>query len=371
MEHVFWINGKNLDPDQTKAATTIPHAESFLLRGPAGSGKTNILLLRAKALVFMKKSNIKIIVFTSSLRDFLREGCVQYGIPPEIVVTGMQFFKEFLLENSVSCDLSGQFEPDRLLLAGEANALIKAKGISNTYDALLIDEAQDYMDTELKVFRALAERLVLAADSRQSIYRIEQTEGLLEELVDGKVVSLKYHYRSGLHLCKVADAILKSSAGYPPIKGECKYKEDERPSSVNLTGCPTFQDQISVILDKLKEQVALYPGERIGVLFPKNDQLKLFLDAFEYTKIPNKNLIWIDTLHGGKGWEFSAVHIGGCEALNKMGPVQKRLIYTGVLRGRTSASLYFTGSVPGYLDSALAILSPPVPAPTLDQLLGG
>lgn len=369
MVNTFWVNDKQLDAEQGQAIQGQKADASFLLRGPAGSGKTNVLLLRARWLKLKKLSHIRIIVFTSSLKRFMKEGCTQYGIEPECVVTGIQFFRDLLVEYGIEVERTGDFEEDRVLLAGKVKALIESKKIQNIYEAILVDESQDYTDTELVIFRQLTSRLVLAADSRQSIYRATHTVGLPEQLVENNIIFLKYHYRSGLKLCTVADAILKDNVNFPPMKGECKYDEDSRPSSVELHAQPSFSDQVSAILLKLPGQLDLYPGEKIGVLFPKREQEAEFSQALAASSIPEER-IWSDTLHGGKGLEFRAVHIGGCEALYKMGPTQKRLAYTGILRGRTSANLYYTGSLPGYLDSAISQLAPPPADPELSQLFG-
>lgn len=359
MSHTFWINDKDLDKEQGRAVQNILIDESFLIRGPAGSGKTNILLLRAKRLILKKLSNLKVIVFTSSLKDFVKLGCEQYGISPEVATTGSRLFRDLLDEYGIPYTLTKDFETDRALLAGKTKALLDSRGIEDIFDSLLVDEAQDYTDTELWVLRRLTKRLVLASDTRQSIYKITHTPGLLEKLVSDNVVNLKYHYRSGLHICTVADGILKDSNNFPAIAGESKYDEKSKPSSVVIVQCDSFNEQITAIMKKLGAQLSLYPSEHIGVLFPKTEQRDAFANALSGSSMVDKHRIRCDTLHGGKGWEFRAVHIGGCEALYRMGATQKRLAYTGILRARTSVSIYYTGSVPGYLDSAVALLSPP------------
>jgi superfamily I DNA/RNA helicase len=369
MSHTFWVSEDDLDTAQKKATKGIGLDESFLLRGPAGSGKTNVLLLRARWLKYRKLSHFRLVVFTASLKTFVQSGCEQYGVPADSVVTCMQLFRELLSEYGVPFETTGSFESDRTLLAGKLNALLEDKKIANVFDALLVDEAQDYTDTEIRIFRRLSSRLLLAADSRQSIYKNTHTAGLLDEIVDS-VVDLKYHYRSGLKLCTVADAILKDSAGYPAMHAESKYDEKARPSSVTLVSCASLEDQISRIIAKLEAQLSLYTTEQIGVLFPKREQQAQFSDALQLASLDGAARVWTDTLHGSKGWEFRAVHIGGCETLYKMGAVQKRLVYTGILRGRTSATLYFTGQVPGYLESAVASIAPPEEDPPLSALFG-
>lgn len=370
MSATFWVNGEDLDAEQAKAVEGIPENTSFLLRGPAGSGKTNILLLRAKWLTYRKLTNFKIVVFNSSLRKFVEEGCEYYGVNPASVLTQMTFFRGILDEYSVPYELTKNFETDRNLLAGKVWSLIESKGITQDYCGyLLVDEAQDYTDTELLVFRNLTKNLVLATDSRQSIYRTTHTPELPERLADGNVITLRYHYRSGLRLCKVADAILSDHAVFPNIQGECRYPEGTRPSSVIQVPCETFDEQLRTIVVNLSPQIDLYPGEKIGVLFPKREQVAAFQDFIMSNPVAGaEEVLWVDTIHGAKGWEFRAVHIGGVEALYRMGATQKRLIYTGLLRGKTSAHIYYSGHLPGYLDAALASLEPPRPTPRLNDL---
>lgn len=371
MHSTFWIGESQLDGEQSSAVQKMPEGFSFLVRGPAGSGKTNILLLRAKWFKLKDLHNFKIIVFTSSLKKFVQDGCSGYGVPSEHVVTAMQFFRELLNEYGVSIETTGEFETDRALIAGRVQSLVDEKNIQPIYEALLVDECQDYMDTELLVIRKLCERLILVADSRQSIYKTTHTPNLLESLVHNNVISLKYHYRSGLSLCKVADYILKDSANFAPVQGECKYDEASRPSSVNIVNCPDFSTQLNLIIKNLQIQVDLYPDELIGVLFPKRDQMEQFSLEIAMAGLDfDTSRVRVETMHSAKGLEFRSVHIAGCEALYKMGSIQKRLAYTAVLRGRTSANIYYSGSIPGYLESAVARLSAPKPDPLFSTLFG-
>ncbi len=369
MGATWWISESDLDRDQAVAIQGMPENASFLLRGPAGSGKTNILALRAGWLRIKGKSHLKFVVFTRALRDFVREGCEKYGVPAESVVTSHQFLRELLAENGVTADTSGDFEADRDLLAGKAQALISEGKIGQSYDALLVDECQDYSDTELAVFRSLTPRLILATDNRQSIYKTAQTENLLDKLVNGKVIELKYHYRSGLKVCRVADGILRGSGNFPPVAADCQYPEEKRPSSVEMESFQNIESQYRAIIKRLPAQLDAYPGDLIGVLFPKRDQYSGFVDALSRESLGEEaGRIRVDTMHSGKGLEFRAVHLGGCEALYKMGATQKRLIYTAIMRGRTSVHIYFSGSVPGYLESAIEQLLPPKADPAIGEL---
>src|SRR5712691_9072301 len=134
MSGAWWVGEADLDKDQASAVQGMDEDASFLIRGPAGSGKTNILLLRSKWLRIMDKSHQRIVVFTRTLRDFIREGCEEYGIAQEDVVTSVQFFRDLLNEYEVAAETTGNFETDRTLLAGKVQTLIESKNIKSVFD---------------------------------------------------------------------------------------------------------------------------------------------------------------------------------------------------------------------------------------------
>jgi superfamily I DNA and RNA helicase len=69
----WWRELGDLDEDQ-RTVIGLPAEGSFLVKGLPGSGKTNLLLLRANYLMNTEHSNLVIIVFNRTLRDFIRSG---------------------------------------------------------------------------------------------------------------------------------------------------------------------------------------------------------------------------------------------------------------------------------------------------------
>src|SRR5215216_3429905 len=83
---LFLIRENDLDEDQ-KAVISLGNDGSHLVIGPPGSGKTNLLLLRAKYLTLAGKPNVVIVVFTTTLARFIASGGRDYAFPPEKIVT--------------------------------------------------------------------------------------------------------------------------------------------------------------------------------------------------------------------------------------------------------------------------------------------
>ncbi|MEN5290932.1 DNA-dependent helicase II [compost metagenome] len=366
----FWISAKDLDDEQRQAVEGISENTSFLISGPAGSGKTNILLLRAKWLSYKGLPDYKIIAFTSSLCEFMRHGCNQYGLNPDVVTTQISFFRRILEEYGVEHTAQDDFETERQIISGKVLSLVESKKISQEYcQRILVDECQDYSDTELLIFTRLCRSVVFASDTRQSIYSGTHSIGYPESLVNGKVVDLKYHYRSGLHLCSVADEVLADRARYAPVKDRCRYPEEDMPSSVSSVSLASIDEQYEAILSNVQNQLELYPKERIGVLFPKREMVEQFRKHPSLLALGSAaQRIQVLTFHSAKGWEFRAVHVAGCESASRMGATQKRLVYTAILRGQTSAHFYYTGHIPPYLEKALESQLPPKQNPNFESL---
>jgi len=106
-----------------------------------------------------------------------------------------------------------------------------------------------------------------------------------------------------------------------------------------------------------------YPDELIGILCPRQEELKIAANVLASSSIagklqiqhgeyatfdPNRPVI-LATVHGAKGLEFRAVHLLGMDHIKKF-RTQKNMCYTAVTRCKTSLSIYHQGSLPGYLE---------------------
>ena len=94
MNETWWVADGQLDEDQRRVVS-LPLDESQLIVGPPGSGKTNLLVLRAKYLTLAKRPNFLIVVFTRALREFIAAGADAYNVPSEKIVTSHKFFVTF------------------------------------------------------------------------------------------------------------------------------------------------------------------------------------------------------------------------------------------------------------------------------------
>lgn len=364
----WWRKPEELDPAQRRVIG-LPEDGSYLIVGPPGSGKTNLLLLRANYLTNRYHPNLAIIVFTRPLSEYIRSGAARYDFDAGNVYTSAAFFDRLLGEAGRSIVSTGRFEEDRTARIVQVEEVIARANRGPIYDILLVDEGQDMLPQELRFLRRLTHDFFVVADRRQQIYDIESPFDALEEITNESIV-LQYHYRNGPVICAVADSVGNSfSIGYDPILPTCNYDATVSKSSADVFR-GDFEAQSTEIVRRLQFQRRVYSDDLLGVVCPRvedvtrlskillngplRDQLCIQSRETGYQAIDPAKPIWVSTIHGSKGLEFRALHFASAEAVRTFGPTQKRLAYTAITRCKTALSIYHHGHLPNYLDSAVS-----------------
>ncbi|SRR6266496_33149 len=375
---VWWVKDEDLNHEQ-KGVITLDLDGSFLILGPPGSGKTNLLLLRAKYLALAKKSNVLVLSFTGGLRGFLASGADGYKVPPDRVRTSISWMQALLYDHGGDPDVEAEdFDTLRLTLLSRVTEVVKKKKLRHLYDAILLDEAQDYLIGEVQLLEKLTPRLFAVADSQQKIYSGDDpTEYLKSKVKETKV--LKYHYRNGHSICRLADGIAAASDEYVPMLPTSNYDEKKVPSSVDVFTEKDLDTQVQKVVKGLQTQLKAYPNEMLGVLVPRLKELEKVWQFIESSPVAKSTFklsgddhgpfesetpVCVSTIHSAKGLEFRALHLVSAEHIKRF-PQQRNVAYTAITRAKTSLSIYHTGALPGYIESAAMALSP---APTLPKL---
>ena len=314
----WWRQPEELDVAQRRVIG-LPEDGSYLIVGPPGSGKTNLLLLRANYLANRFHPNLAIVVFTRPLKEFLRSGAERYDFDADNVFTSAALLDRLLSEAGKSTDSTGRFEEDRQARIIQAEEVIGHANRGPIFDVLLVDEGQDMLPQELRFFRSLTHDLFVVADKRQQIYNIESPMETLAEITDESIV-LQYHYRNGPDICAVADSVGSTfSIGYDPILPTCNYDSSVLKSSVDVIQ-GNLEIQAQEISRRLQFQRRVYSGDMLGVVCPRLDDVRklsqillsgplrdeLCIQDRElgYQTIERDKPIWVSTIHGAKGLEF-------------------------------------------------------------------
>jgi superfamily I DNA/RNA helicase len=379
----WWIEKAELDDEQLDTIG-LPADGNFLIVGPPGSGKTNLLLLRASYLVDAQRPNVVVLMFTRSLREFVLRGSGIYSVAEDKVQTIMRWERDIIREHGGEIPLSGSFDDLRRAHAARVKAILDSKpNLQHHLDCILVDEAQDCLPEEIDLFFRSAKSVFFVGDHRQQIFL---KSAILDD-VAARVTKkeLTKHYRNGEAICKVADVIGKNF-GEPPLLGSCNYDETKAKSSVSHEQCTDDDDMFQKLTTRLTQQLKAYPDELIGIASPTNEdveKIRHFLETHphlgrylladgDFIDIgDSERRICLCTMHEAKGLEFRAMHLPYAEHVSKAGSTQKRLAFTSVTRAKTSLSVYHIKSLPGYWEQAREKIAPPKPPRDLAALFPG
>ncbi|MCF5745015.1 UvrD-helicase domain-containing protein [Pseudomonas tremae] len=371
MNNNWWRSKKEMDQAQ-KDFIGLPVEGRYLLSGPPGSGKTNLLLLRAEVMVGSGEKDILFITYTRSLADFIRSGAVNKGfVKPEQIRTFHSWAAEYVKLN-LRQNLSwaeGDFDDDsRAAALAQLVAANASRQSEKMYSAIFVDEAQDLSVGELKALLELSDKICVCGDDRQGIYHQDGMD--IAEKIGLETHALTKHFRIGQEIAKVADRLMSPPKGGVSLESTCNYDPTiQGASSAVLHTCATRQEQLEEMHRIIAVQLDAFPGEALGIFCPmQEDRLevrKYLLETDLAEKIcthgvdqgatfSSDAVIHIMTLHASKGTEFRGVHIFGAEGLRKFPLRRTTLSYTGVTRAKTALNVYKTGDTTVKVESAFA-----------------
>jgi superfamily I DNA and RNA helicase len=383
MATLWWTKKEQLDPSQIALIEKLPLRESFLILGPPGSGKTNVLLRRAQFVRGQNMPNVLVLTFTRPLTEFVKTGCLDAQgreIFPQSCVTTLESWQRSLYAQhkaSLPGSATSLTEYKRQLAVGAKE--FRAQERIPRYDALFIDEAQDLLAEEVELIAQWSPALFFVGDDRQKIF--ENSEGLdaVRTVVSPKNERvLEFHYRVAPEICQVADRILLPPSGKSLASTE--HYNGPKPATVTIQPQALDKDQqLEIAGQRLQQQVRVYAdlirqGDRLGVIVPRKDDRDLVFNYLE--TIPDLTVksniirsmedsndsydpsfdsdapICILTVQGCKGLEFRAVHWLFADELSHHHKPEH--YYTVVTRAKTSLDVCYTYELPQILARAHA-----------------
>lgn len=375
---LWWVKKDQLAEEQIRLIETLPLRDKFLVLGPPGCGKTNVLLRRAQFVRGQNMPKVLVLTFTRALTEFVKTGCLDAEgreiFPSECVTTIESWARDLYRQHGEMLpDDPGNLTEWKRNLARGALAFVD-KGRRPRYDALFVDEAQDLVLEEVKLVAGWSDVLFLVGDDRQKIF--EKAEGLraVREIVKPSEKNIRFHYRVAKPICRAADHVLVPHTG-ESLESTCHYNGPE-PATVSVQpAAQTELDQLDHAAKRLKEQVRVYSdwiaaGDRIGIIVARKIDRDRVLEHLEHDsdlqgkaqiirasesgeirdpKISSQP-ICILTVKGCKGLEFRTVHWLFSDELSHQHKYED--YYTVITRAKTSLDIYYTEKLPRVLAQA-------------------
>lgn len=274
------------------------------LSGVAGSGKTRVIAIRAASLAKLGKK-ILVICYNITLKNYLKkeiEG-TKYDFDPTNI--DIFYFHDFCkayreFRNIEYPDEGSMQKNDELEKEKIIRDKIENRNLSANYDAIIIDEGQDFKETWFKLLRNFLSQngeMLIAFDDKQNIYSIKKFK--ISGVGSGRWGVLNKSYRllnEHINLVnKFSNEFLtdfKSDEENPIIETNTQHTLPFEPNSlskwINVNNIVESRDMVCEMLNHLDKKQKLDFSDT-AILVPDHDEgINLREHILEYFK--NKNL---------------------------------------------------------------------------------
>lgn len=365
-----------MDREQERLARTLGDGHR-LLRGVAGSGKTIVLICRVRYLRAQHPDwRILVVCYNRVLAEFLRTAIGDDGV--EIVT-----FHAWCTRQLKAAGIEAPVPPGRGPQWDEhwvetvprvlSEAFDSARVPAGAYQAILVDEGQDFADSWYRLLlRALdpeANRLFIALDSSQNIYRRRIAWRALGIQIVGHTRVLKRNYRNTRPILTAAYAIvheLDAAEADPAdlvsslVVPDQALREGPAPELERLDSAEGVKrhakDWIEARLSRgiAPEDILVLGYNRLGM-----EQVAAWLDGqkIQASFLPARRVhgaVGVSTIHSSKGLDAGHVLILGAHELDSLRTREdaRRLLYIAMTRARDE--LCISSARPSWIMDELA-----------------
>ena len=257
---------------QERAAALNP-TEHRLILGSPGSGKTIVLLHRARHLVDTYSTppeRYRIFVFTRVLKAYIRTALEDLDLPDECVMTFDAWCTEFYRAH-VNPRIPWNTENKTFDFAAVHQGVWeKTRSTSSTdkpFDFVLVDEGQDLDTRAFEIIQAVSHHVTVFMDHKQQLYDSGADEqGILHALgLRRRNLSLLDAYRCSPYIVQVASSFIRDSTErdafieqHPPLKTARQMPL--------LYLAANADDERAHLVDMVRNRID--KNDRMAILFP-------------------------------------------------------------------------------------------------------
>jgi len=356
-----------MDKEQERLARTLGEGH-YLIRGVAGSGKTVILICRARHLLSCNPDwRILVLCYNRVLADYLRD---TIGPDPQLEVLHYHSWCWRELEAAgiaipeqpkLREELNNYWDrtiPQLLLKAYEEGHLK-----SGMYQAILVDEGQDFTDdwyrTLVQALDPATNSLFIALDSSQTVYKRKVSwRDIGIQIVGRRTRVLLVNYRNTRPILSSSYAMIRDldvsgtavcEAGGEYVVPEKALRDGPMPEVKRFKSYAAEQQHaIEWIRARLKKGVL--PDDIMVLGLSRSDMARLEV-GLQDADIPAQLLggrlragvVRLSTIHSAKGLDAEAVLILWAHELEKRDEAEgRRLLYVAMTRARSELYISYS-----------------------------
>jgi superfamily I DNA/RNA helicase len=266
------VHREELTVEQGRAVELNPREHRLILGSP-GSGKTIVLLHRARHLADeygVPPERYRIFVFTRSLKAYIRTGLQDLELPDDCVTTFdawcLEFYRAHINSRAPWDAENKQFDFGAIHQAvwEKTRALT---GAEQLFDFVLVDEGQDLGIRSFEILKAVSQHVTVFMDHKQQLYETGADEqGILTALGLRRCnLTLLEAYRCSPYIVQVAASFIREPAEreafvrqHPPIK-------TARQTPL-LYLASNADDEREHLIDMVRNRID--KNDRMAILFP-------------------------------------------------------------------------------------------------------
>lgn len=264
-----------LTPEQQSAAM-MPTDRHRVITGGPGAGKTLVLLHRF-AYLFQRgggrPDSGRLVVFTTTLKDFVRAALPDAGVPEDMVTTFDKWcadiYRKHVGARLPYHQVGKRSQPNFATIRRAVHEAVVQRGVMRgAYEFVVVDEGQDLTVEAIEMLAAVAKHVTVAMDGKQQLYDEGAAEnGLLKALgLTRQNVSLIAGFRCNPMVTALAAHFLPDGRQREEFKLQARNARGDRQKPLLLVA-PDWQSE----RDRLAELMRLRfsQGESVGVLLPQ------------------------------------------------------------------------------------------------------
>ena len=288
------VHRDEMTVEQLRAIEISPE-EHRVIFGAPGSGKTQILLHRAKYIADMWNVPAKkyhIFVFTNVLKLYIQSALNLLDLDSDSISTFDSWCMNYYRNNVnkyTPWNKEEKCTDFSLIRAGVLN-YIKKNDISPFYDFIMVDEGQDLTVDAFEILKSISKHITVCMDHKQKIYQGGADElSILSKLgLRKRNMSLLEAFRCCPYLVYLAAQFIDNPEERSMFIGQARTAQTERETPI-LYYAKDFEDERKKLIDIVK--IRINKGERVAILLPQKRQVYGFTQTLKEAGLEVENQI--------------------------------------------------------------------------------